>query len=337
MTAAPRVVVTGSIATDYLMRYTGRFTDALVPDRLATLSLSFLVDRMRMRPGGVAANIAYGLTRLGLRPTLVGAVGSDYAADRLAGFGVDTSGLRVSATELTARFLCTTDDAQNQIAAFHTGAMAEARHIGLAPVVGTLGGVDLVLVAPNDPVAMLRHTRECQANGWAFAADPSQQLASVDGADVRSLVESATWLFTNEYEHGLLLDRTGWTDEQVLSRVGAWVTTLGAGGVVVESAGERSIKVAAVADLVPVDPTGVGDAFRAGFVAGIVCGLGVQRAAQLGCVLAGFVLTAEGAQDYDVGLSTLLSTVGRTYGGAAEVDLAAHVGSVTIDRGAGTP
>lgn len=318
-----RIAVTGSIATDHLMVFPGSFAQQLHADSLDKVSLSFLVDTLDVRRGGVAANIAFGLGRLGGRPLLVGAVGTDFDDYRswLEAHGVDTSWVHVSQTQHTARFLCTTDDYQNQIASFYTGAMAEARHIELRPIVEGAGGVDLVLVSPNDPEAMQRHTEECRERGYPFAADPSQQLARLGRAEVRSLVDGATYLFTNEYESSMLLSTTSWSKQDVLSRVGAWVTTLGENGVRIETADQPAVTVAAVPERGKVDPTGVGDGFRAGFLSGLSWGLPAVRSAQVGCLLATLVLEARGPQEYELDPDGFVKRFDEAYGpqAAAEV------------------
>ncbi|MGK5628798.1 carbohydrate kinase family protein [Streptomyces sp. URMC 123] len=314
-----RIAVTGSIATDHLMTFPGRFTDQLIADQLSHVSLSFLVDDLEVRRGGVAANIALGLGSLGLTPLLVGAVGSDFAEYRawLHEHGVDTESVRVSRTRRTARFLCMTDEDLNQIAAFYTGAMAEAREIDIAGVAERAGGLDLVLISPNDPEAMARHTTECRELGIPFAADPSQQLARLGAEETRHLVDGARWLFTNEYEAALLRERTGWQREDVLARVGTWVTTLGASGVRIDRHGRDPIEVPAVPTEKATEPTGVGDAFRAGFLAATGWGLGPADAARLGCALATTVLAATGPQEYTVKPSGLLADIEAAYGEAA--------------------
>jgi adenosine kinase len=319
-----RIAVTGSIATDHLMVFPGRFADQLIPDQLARVSLSFLVDELEVRRGGVAANIAFGLGGLGLDPLLVGAVGGDFAEYEvwLKEHGVDTGAVQVSAGRGTARFMCITDEDGNQIASFYAGAMQEARDIDLARVFAGRQRPDLVLVGPNDPEAMLRHTRECRDLGLPFAADPSQQLARLDGPQVRDLVSGARWLFTNAYESALLLDRTGWSREDVLDRVGAWVTTLGDEGVRVDRAGLPPLTVAAVPDAPVTDPTGVGDAFRAGFLAALSRELPLPAAARLGCVVASTALSTVGSQAYHIDRDHLLTTAARVYGAAAARELA---------------
>ena len=226
-----KIAITGSIATDHLMRFPGRFADSLIADQLDKVSLSFLVDDLEIRRGGVAPNIAFGMGCLGLRPILVGAVGPDFADYRswLERHGVDTESVHVSEVRHTARFICTTDSEQNQIASFYPGAMSEAREIELAPLAERVGGLDLVLIGANDPAAMVRHTEECRFRGFPFAADPSQQLARMEGPQIRELIEGAAYLFTNEYESALIAQKTGWSSAEVLDRVGVQITTLGRG------------------------------------------------------------------------------------------------------------
>jgi adenosine kinase len=319
-----RIAVTGSIATDHLMLFPGRFADQLMPDQLHNVSLSFLVDRLDIRRGGIAANICFGMGVLGLHPVLVGAVGADFDDYRswLERHGVDTASVRVSELHHTARFLCTTDADQNQIASFYAGAMSEARNIELAPVAARLGGLDLVIISPNDPEAMLRHTDECRDRGYPFVADPSQQLARMEGPDIRRLIEGAALLFTNDYEKLLTESKTGWSDSEVLERVGVRVTTLGADGAIIERLGEAPIKVAAVPELGLADPTGVGDGFRAGFLAGLAWGVELERCAQIGSLMATYVLETVGTQEYQVKPIAFHERFAQTFGesAAAEVD-----------------
>ena len=237
------LLVTGSIATDHLMTFPGRFADSLVVEQLDKIALSFLVDDLEVRRGGCAANIAFGLGNLGLRPVLVGAVGEDFVDYRswLERHNVDCDSVRVSETKHTARFVCTNDSTMAQIASFYAGAMSEAREIELSPIVDRMGGASYVLVGPNDPEGMLRHTQECRDRGYPFVADPSQQLAFGDGEMIRELVDGASILFSNEYESALIEKKTGWSADEVLERVGTQVVTLGAEGVRVERKGEEPI------------------------------------------------------------------------------------------------
>ncbi|MFD6169475.1 carbohydrate kinase family protein [Streptomyces coeruleorubidus] len=322
-----RIAVTGSIATDHLMSFPGSFTDQLLADRLDRVSLSFLADRLEIRRGGVAANISFGLGLLGMRPVLVGAVGGDFEPYRiwLKQHGVDTDSVLVSAEQHTARFVCTTDRMQNQIATFYAGAMAEARRIDLRTVVERVGRLGLVMVSPDDPAAMLRHTRACRSLGIPFASDPSQQLARLSRNDVLELIDGARWLFTNEYEAALLQDRTGLTASEILRRVGCWVTTHGAAGVRIRREGRQALAVPAVEVAGVVDPTGVGDAFRAGFLAGAAWGVPEKCAAQLGCVLAATVLDYVGTQEYRLYRDALLARLRSTYGVGCAAHLVAHL------------
>jgi adenosine kinase len=317
-----RIAVTGSIATDHLLTFAGLFHEQLLPDQLDKLSVVFLADSLEVRRGGTGANIAFGMGMLGSRPQLIGAVGRD-AADYLswlADHGVDTSGVRTSATLSSPRFTVTTDQAQNQIGSFYPGAMAEAADISLADL-----AADLVVVSPNDPGAMLRHTAECRERGVPFAADPSQTLTFLDGDAIRELVTGAAYLFTNEYEAGLVADKTGWTDAEVLELVGTRITTHGAAGSVISRKGEADIHVGiAEADQV-VDPTGTGDAFRAGFLTALTWGLGLERAAQVGSLVATHVVETVGPQDYAFTPASFLTRFEKAYGAEARAEVAAHL------------
>lgn len=321
------LLVTGSIATDHLMTFRGKFADSLVVDQLDKIALSFLVDDLEVRRGGCAANISFGLGCLGLRPVLVGAVGEDFVEYRswLERHNVDCDSVHVSQTKHTARFVCTNDSAMAQIASFYTGAMSEAREIELAPIVARVGGADYVLVGPNDPEGMLRHTQECRDRGYPFIADPSQQLAFGDGEMIRELIDGATILFANEYESALIAQKTGWSDADVLGRVRTRVVTLGPHGVRVERAGEEPIEVAAVPEITRVEPTGVGDAFRAGFLAALDWGLSLERAAQLGCLLAVYVIEQVGTQEYTLHQDAFVKRFADAYGAEAADEIATRV------------
>ncbi|GAA4610899.1 carbohydrate kinase family protein [Actinoallomurus liliacearum] len=320
-----RIAVAGSIATDHLMSFPGRFADQLIPDQLHTVSLSFLVDELEIRRGGVAANICYGMGLLGQRPVLVGAVGDDFADYRswLERHGVDTSAVHVSDLHHTARFLCTTDQDHNQIASFYAGAMSDARQIELQPIAERLGGIDLVLIGADDPEAMIRHTEECRTRGIPFAADPSQQLARMD--DVRELIDGAAYLFTNEYEASLCEQKSGWSSEEILSRVGVRVTTLGPKGVRIDRVGEPSLHVEAAPEVQKVEPTGVGDAFRAGFLTALAWGLSLERAAQTGNLIAAHALEVAGPQEYTLHGERFVERFADAYGEQAAAEVAHHL------------
>jgi adenosine kinase len=313
------IAVTGSVATDHLMSFPGRFADSLVVDQLDKISLSFLVDDLEIRRGGCAANIAFGLSALGAEPVLIAAVGEDFVDYRswLERHHVDCRSLHYSQTRHTARFICTTDESHAQIASFYAGAMSEARQIELAPIADRVGGLDFVVIAPNDPQAMLRHTAECRERGYRFAADPSQQLAWADGKTIRRLIEGATVLLSNEYEASLITQKTGWTAADVLQQVEVWVVTLGAAGARIERRDQPPVVVPAVPEVPAIEPTGVGDAFRAGFLGAWVGGLDLESAAQVGCVLAAYVVERVGTQEYSFSHEEFLARLGAAYGAEA--------------------
>ena len=318
-----RIAICGSIATDHLMTFEGRFADSLVVEQLDKISVSFLASDLQIRRGGIAANIAFGMAQLGQRPVLVGSVGEDFGDYRswLERHGVDCRSVHVSETLHTARFVCTTDTDMAQMATFYAGAMAEAREIELGPIASRLGGLDLVLVGADDPEAMLRHTEECRARGVPFVADPSQQLAFADGAFIRRLIDGADYLFTNEYESHLTEQKTGWSAEEIAARVTTRVTTKGKDGATIYSRGEDPVHVDVARGVTPVDPTGVGDAFRAGFLVGLAGGLGHERCAQMGSVLAAHVLETVGTQEYTVTREGFLARFAAAYGDEAMAEI----------------
>lgn len=324
-----KIAITGSIATDHLMTFKGRFADSLVVEQLDKISVSFLADDLQIRRGGVAANIAFGMGNLGVRPILVGAVGEDFDDYRswLERHDVDCESIHTSQTKHTARFVCTTDDAMAQMATFYAGAMAEAREIELEPVAKRVGGLDLVLIGPNDPEAMRRHTSECRTRGLAFVADPSQQLAFSDGELIRHLIDGATYLFTNEYEAQLVQQKTGWSADQILDRVSVQVITKGKDGAVVLRKGEPEISVAVAGERRKADPTGVGDAFRAGFLCGLAWGLDLRRCAEIGSMLATYVVETVGTQEYHLKADDFLARFEQAYGSSARAEVERHVRS----------
>jgi adenosine kinase len=321
------LLICGSIATDHLMSFQGRFKDSLVVEQLDKLAVSFLVDDLEIRRGGVAPNMCFGLGLLGLAPVLVGAAGEDFTDYRswLARHGVDCSFVHISETKHTARFVCTTDSSMAQFASFYAGAMSEARLIELAPIVAHAGAPEFVLIGADDPEGMLRHTRECRQRGYPFIADPSQQLAFSEGDLIRDLIDGATYLFSNEYESHMIESKTGWSGDEVLQRVGTQVTTLGADGVRILSRDGETIEVKAAPGVMAVEPTGVGDAFRAGFLAGLKWGFGHERAAQIGCVLAAYVVETVGTQEYSFTRAQFVERVRAAYGDEAAGDVATHL------------
>ncbi|KAB7760153.1 MULTISPECIES: carbohydrate kinase family protein [Mycobacteriaceae] len=318
------IAVTGSIATDHLMRFPGRFAEQLLAEHLQKVSLSFLVDDLVVHRGGVAGNIAYAIGILGGSPTLVGAVGKDFDEYRgwLTSHGVDCSQVLVSDSAYTARFVCTTDEDMAQLASFYPGAMSEARNIKLADLVAAQGEPELVIIGANDPEAMFLHTEECRKLGLPFAADPSQQLARLSGEEIRRLIDGAAYLFTNDYEWDLLLQKSGWSEAEVMSQIELRVTTLGEKGVDIVGDGSF-VHVDVVPENEKVDPTGIGDAFRAGFLTGRGAGLSLERAAQLASLVATLVLEAPGPQEWTWDKATALPRLSAAFGAEAADEITA--------------
>jgi adenosine kinase len=316
------IAVFGSIATDHLMHFPGKFAEQLVAEQLDRISLSFLVDDLAIHKGGSGANIAFALGVLGQAPLLVGAVGSDFGEyrDWLTAHGVDCSAILVCDDVHTARFVCTTDDDMRQIGSFYSGAMARS---GEVPLASFADRVDLVLVGATDPGAMVSLTEECRAAGKPFVADVSQQVTRMDGPEIRRLVEGARYLMTNDYEWDLLQQKTGWTDAQVAERVDIRITTHGENGVHVIGRDTGELKVGVVPETAKVDPTGVGDAFRAGFLAATSGGLSLERSAQLGALIAVQVLETEGAQEWTWDRALGVERLRDAYGPTAAEEISA--------------
>jgi len=323
------VLVSGSIATDHLMHFPGRFSQQLLADQLHKVSLSFLVDDLVVRRGGVAANIAFGMAQLGGAPVLLGAVGTDFDDYRswLTRHGVDCQSVHVSSIHHTARFVCTTDEEMCQIASFYAGAMSEARLIELAPAVARTGA-ELVVISADDPAAMVRHGSECRERGFAFAADPSQQIARMSGRELASLIDGASLLFTNEYEKSLLESKTGLSEAEIMQRVDVRVTTLGSRGVEITGRGVDLLHVPIAKEHAKLDPTGVGDGFRAGFLTARSWDLSWERSAQVGSLLATLVLETVGPQEYQVRRDDFLKRLDESYGPDAAAEVRPHLASI---------
>lgn len=323
------IAVTGSIATDHLMRFPGKFSEQLLADHLQKVSLSFLVDDLVIHRGGVAGNMAFAIGVLGGDVALVGAAGQDFGEYRawLEGANVDCGSVLISDSAYTARFVCTTDEDMAQIASFYPGAMSEARNISLADLVARVGKPELVIVGANDPEAMFLHTEECRKLGLAFAADPSQQLARLSGEEIRQLINGAAYLFTNDYEWDLLLQKSGWSEAQVMSQIGMRVTTLGAKGVDLVSSDGTFVHVGVVPEKHQADPTGIGDAFRAGFLTGRSAGLGLERSAQLASLVAVLVLEATGPQEWTWDAAEAVQRLTDAYGAEAGAEIGKALGN----------
>jgi adenosine kinase len=320
------IIVTGSIAYDYLMSFPGRFSEHILPDQIHRLSVSFLVDEMRKQRGGCAANIAYNLALLGERPRLMGTVGQDFAGYRawLDGRGVDTSLVRTESDLFTASFFVSTDEDGNQIANFYTGAMARARDLSLEPIADD--GVDLVVISPNDPEAMVKYAAECQMLGIPYLYDPSQQIIRLSGDELRMGLEGASILIVNEYEFEMLREKTNMTADQIRGTPSeACVVTLGAEGSRIWTSTEIH-HIPPTAPKCIDDPTGVGDAYRAGLIKGMALGLPWHLSGRLGSTAAAYALEQPGPQshhyslrDFATRLETHFGDAFQTWTGGSEV------------------
>jgi adenosine kinase len=290
-----RIIVTGSIAYDYLMSFPGRFTEHILPEHLSRVSLSFLVDSMDKRRGGCAPNIAYTLALLGERPVLMATAGRDFDDYRvwLEAAGVDTSLVRQVPDKFTASFFCSTDVENNQIASFYTGAMAHAGELSFR----TAGPADLVTISPNDPGAMTQYAEECRAMGIPFMFDPGQQCARMSGPELADGMAGAAIVICNDYECELIREKTGLDEAGILAMAGMLVVTRGDQGSTVMTSSDR-VDVPAVTPYQIIDPTGVGDAYRAGFMKGMAHRADPEVCARLGSVAATYALEHLGGQSH---------------------------------------
>jgi adenosine kinase len=312
------IVVTGSVAFDYLMRFPGRFVEHLMPDRLDRLSVSFLVDEMRRVPGGCAPNIAYGLALLGERPLIFATAGQDAKEyrDWMEKQGIDVTYLRLEGDVFTASFFVSSDQDQNQIASFYSGAMARARDLSLKSLPSP--GVGLVVVSPNDPEAMARYADECRSLRLPFLFDPSQQVARLSGKELAAGLEGAAILIVNDYELGILQSKTGLSAAELQGRVGAMVVTHGGEGSTVSAHSAqgpmRHEIPAARVESASQEPTGVGDAFRAGLLRGLRVGAPWPVAGRVGSVSAIYALETQGPQPPRYGREAFAARYERNFG-----------------------
>lgn len=307
-----KVVITGSIAYDYLMRFPGSFKQHILTEALNQVSLSFLVEEMTKHWGGVAANIAFTMAKLGLQPQLMGTVGRDFEDYRrwLDNAGVDTSTVQQHDDIFTASFFCNTDLENNQIASFYSGAMARARHFTLGEILNG-HSPDLVVISPNDPEAMSNLAAECRARNIRFVYDPSQQIARLDGTSIRRDMQGAYAMIVNEYEAHMIADKTGMSMNDLRHEVDLLIVTHGSEGSRIYTNGDI-IQVPAFTPVAIEDPTGAGDAFRAGFLTGLVKEMPLQICGAMGALCATYVLEHVGTQSHHYTLEEYIKRF-RTY------------------------
>ncbi len=290
-----KIIVTGSIAFDYLMSFPGKFTEHLLPEHVSRVSLSFLVDTMDKRRGGCAPNIAYTLALLGERPRLMATAGQDFGDYRrwLDAAGVDTSLVLEIDGKFTASFFCNTDEANNQIASFYTGAMADASQLSFR----TVERPELVIISPNDPAAMVQYAEECRALDIHYMFDPGQQCARMSGDELRDGIRGASFVICNDYEFELIRQKTGLSEADVLDEAGVLIVTKGEKGSSILQKGVQ-IDVPAVEPTRLADPTGVGDAYRGGFLKGLAVSAPLDVCAQIGSVAATYALEHLGGSSH---------------------------------------
>jgi adenosine kinase len=306
-----KIMITGSVAFDYLMTFPGLFKDAIIMEKVETISLSFLVDSLVRRKGGVAPNIAYTLALLGGEPSVFATVGTDFEEYRawLESHGVDTTWTKTVPDKLTASFFATTDQDNAQLASFYPGAMGHAGELSLKDVPEK---PDLVIISPNAPDAMDKYIDECKELGIDYIYDPSQQIVRVDGEVLCHGIKGAKALFVNEYEAELVIKKTGMSRKEILNEVEFMVVTLGEKGVVVYY-GDQECRVKAVPPKQIVDPTGAGDAFRGGFLTGYGNGWDWTTCAQMGALAATYCLESDGPQGHEYKIEEYVTRYKENY------------------------
>lgn len=319
-----RIIVTGSIAYDYIMAFPGDFSEHILPDKIDVLSVSFLVDSLRREPGGCAANIAYNLALFGARPTVMATVGADFAYDqeRLHNHGVDVSLIKVIPDETTSSFFVSTDRRNRQIASFYVGAMGRAGELSFRDL--DREEIALAVIAPNAPEAMLQYVRECQTLQIPYVYDPSQQIVRLSGEALLAGIRGSRLFIANDYEFALIHEKTGLDEDAVAALTDVLVITHGAEGSTIR-AGEERHAVPAVPARAEVDPTGVGDAYRAGLIFGHLNGLPWPVAGRAGALAATYALEALGTQEHRYSPRAFLERYAEHFG-APPAPLAAALG-----------
>lgn len=314
-----RIFVTGSIAYDYIMVFPGHFKDHILPDKMHILSVSFLVDSLKRLRGGTAPNIAYNLALLGERPTIVGTVGEDFAEYRawLEDQGIDTSGIQPVSGEFTSSCFINTDLQDNQITAFYAGAMAHAASLSLND--NGANRSDLVVIAPNDPQAMARYAADCTAHGIPYLYDPSMQAPRMTAAELETGFKGAQVLTGNDYEFGMMAEKLGITETELRRRVPVTVMTKGEAGALITVDGEEYEVPAAKPEHV-VDPTGAGDAFRAGFVKGMTRGFSWPVVGRMAALCAVYAIEHAGTQQHSYTINEFVERYRVNFGASEEID-----------------
>ncbi len=314
------VVITGSIAYDYIMSFPGYFREHILPEKVAdSINLSFLVDTMVRRRGGVGSNIAYSLALLGERPRLMGTVGQDFGEYRawLEARGVDTTAVRQHDDLFTASYFCNIDQAHNQIASFYNGAMARAGEMSFYDLDAT--PIDLAVISPNDPLAMKRFVRECKELDIPYLYDVSWQIVRLTDDELREGIDGAHVLVVNEYEYEMIRNRTGWNEGDILEHAETLIVTRGGHGSTIYRR-DGVLNIPAVPPEREVDGIGVGDGYRAGLLKGLMLGLGWESAGQIGSLAATYVLEHDGPQGHHYTLADFVERFRLHFGDAVVIE-----------------
>ena len=317
-----RIVVTGSLAYDYIMNFPGYFKDHILPDKVHMLSVSFLVDSMRRMRGGVAGNIAYTLALLGERPLVVATAGQDFGEYRawMEHQGIDASGIKLIDDEFTASCFINTDKSNNQIVAFYTGAMAHSKHLSLLDF--GLGAGDLVVISPTDPDAMSRYAEECRTHGIPFLFDPGKQTPRLDSEQILAGLTGASVLVGNDYEFGMMAQKTGRSEAELIASAPLTVVTRGEQGSLIYTSQTNGqglhIPVAPIADV--VDPTGAGDAYLGGLVFGLARQFPLEVTGRVAALAATYAIEHRGGQEHIYTLADFAQRYSAAFGAAAEIE-----------------
>jgi adenosine kinase len=313
------IIVTGSVAYDYLMSFPGRFSEHILPDQIHQVSLSFLVDSMRKQRGGCAPNIAYSLALLGERPTVMATVGRDFDEYRawLETVGVDTSAVATIKDEFTSSFFGTTDQENNQIASFYIGAMGKADMLSFHDL--NHQAIEIAIISPNAPAAMVKYARECQELGVDYIYDPSQQIVRLSGEELLEGTRGAQVLIVNEYEFGMTKNKTGLTDRELLALPEITIITQGEKGSTIY-ARDQVLQIPGVPPVPLAEPTGVGDAYRSGVIKGMLRGYAWETTGRIAALAATYVLEQHGTQNHHYTLNEFVERYRRVFGDTPELE-----------------
>lgn len=293
-----RIIVTGSLAWDYIMNFPGKFSEHILPDKVHMLTVSFLVDSMKKLRGGTAGNIAYNLALFGTNAALVSAAGQDFGdyAEVLKKAGVNTQGVKVVPNEFTASCFINTDQVNNQIVAFYPGAVVHAREVTLASL-GLQAG-DWVVISPTDPESMLRHTQECKKAGVSYIFDPGKQTPRLDKQQILGGIDGCAALIGNDYEFGMMARTAGITEQQLIDMAPLTIITRGEQGSRIIARGQAAIEVPVAKPTTVVDPTGAGDAYLAGLAYGLAHKLPLATAGRVAALAATYCIELKGCQEH---------------------------------------